>query len=251
MTEFDLLIDLHLRNDRQGPGGEHESRRAIELTGPDPTTPINAADLGCGTGASALMLARELNAHITAIDAAPAFIERLRERAAGAGLADRISAQVGDMASPPFREHELDLIWCESAIYNVGFSEGVRAWRRVLRPGGVLAISELTWTTATRPAEIDSHWNAEYPGITTASANLRTLEAEGYAPLGFFFLPPRCWTDNYYAPLHAGFEPFLERHGHSEAAKRIVDTEQAEIELFRQHGRWYGYAFYVARRLED
>ena len=40
-----------------------------------------------------------------------------------------------------------------------------------------------------------------YPGITTASANIGALEGAGYLPLGFFFLPPRCWLENYYEPL--------------------------------------------------
>jgi SAM-dependent methyltransferase len=206
MTDLDLIIDLHLRNDRQGPGGEAETRRALDLARVDARADPAIADLGCGTGASALLLSRWLDARVVAIDAAPAFVERLRERADREGLGDRIDARVGSMESPPIGEASLDLIWSEGAIYNMGFGAGVRAWRRFLRPGGVLAVSELTWTTAGRPAEVERHWTREYPGIATVSQNLRTLEREGYAPLGFFFLPRRCWEANYYAPLRAGFE---------------------------------------------
>jgi SAM-dependent methyltransferase len=251
MPNLNLLIDLHRRNERQGPGADEETRRAIELARLDTTEPLVVADIGCGVGASALVLARTLNAHITAIDAAPAFIKRLRERAADEGLGDRITAQIGDMRALPFRDEQFDLIWSEGAIYNMGFAAGLRAWRRFLRPHGALAVTELTWTTATRPHDIDAHWTREYPGIATASANLRTLELEGYRPLACFFLPEHCWTDNYYTPLQRGFDAFLERHGHSHAARQIVEAEQTEIDLRRARGEWYGYAFYIARKCSE
>lgn len=247
MNELDLIIDLHLRNDRQGPGGEEEMRRALELARPGPAGGLAVADIGCGTGAATLRLAAWLGARVTAIDAAPAFIERLRERAEQSGLGARIDARVGRMESLPFREGEFDLIWSESAIYNMGFAAGVRAWRRFLRPGGVLAVSDLTWTTASRPADVARYWTREYPGIATASANVRTLEEAGYQPLGFFFVPPRCWEEHYYAPLRDGFQAFLDRHGRSREALALVETEKAEMRLYHAMGKWYGYAFYIAR----
>ena len=248
MDNLELIIDLHLRNDRQGPGCDEETRRAIDLARLGSAKGLRVADVGCGTGASTLQLARSLDCTIEAFDAAPAFVERLRARAEQVGLADRVAARVGQMESPPLGDGELDLIWSEGAIYNMGFGDGVRAWRRLLRPGGVLAVSELSWKTEQRPAEVEAHWTREYPGISTPSANIRTLEQAGYEPMGFFFLPDRCWTANYYEPLRAGFRAFLERHGHSDAAEEVVAGEEHEMRMFEAFGRWYGYAFYISRR---
>jgi SAM-dependent methyltransferase len=252
MTDLDLLIDLHLSNDRQGPGDDAETQRAIDLARLhsrhlDLRTPIEVADIGCGTGAASLVLAQALDARITAIDAAEPFIKRLNERVIAAGLADRIEGHTGDMTALPFADARFDLIWSEGAIYNMGFAAGIHAWKRHLRPGGVLAVSELTWTTATRPAEINDHWKREYPGITTLSANTRALEDAGYTPLATFFIPPEAWAVNYYAPLRAGFPAFLDRHAYSPDAERIIAAEKAEIEVFQRYGAWYGYAFYIAR----
>jgi SAM-dependent methyltransferase len=250
MSPIELLIDLHARNERQGPGSDAQTLRAIEMAGLRPSADLAVADLGCGTGASALVLARTLGTPVIAIDAEPSFVATLRERADREGFASLIRPRVGRMESPPFDDGQLDVIWSEGAIYNIGFEAGVRAWRRFLKPGGVLAISELSWTTATRPKDIESYWLREYPGIDTAAGKIRILEHAGYAPIGFFFLPGECWEARYYTPLRRGFAAFLERHGGIEPARKIVEAEEAEIRLYRELGRWYGYGFYLARRCD-
>jgi SAM-dependent methyltransferase len=251
MNSIEMLIDLHVSNPRQGPGSTAQTRRAVELAGLKPCTELTIADVGCGTGAAALALAAELGTHVTAIDAAPAFVGKVRERAELAGLGALIRPMVGQMESLPFKDQSLDVIWSEGAIYNMGFEAGVRAWRRFLKPGGVLAVSELSWTTSKRPRDIEEHWLREYPQIDTAAGKIRVLEQAGYAPLGFFFLPRDCWEEEYYAPLCRGFRHFLARHHGSDEARRIVDAEEREIRLFRQGGEWFGYGFYVARRCEE
>lgn len=52
MDDFSLLVDLHLRNPRQGPGGDAETRTALELARVDRSRPLRVADMDCGTGAS-------------------------------------------------------------------------------------------------------------------------------------------------------------------------------------------------------
>lgn len=251
MTDIELLIDLHVANDRQGPGSDEETRRAAELARLPRDRTLDILDIACGTGASTLALAGTLDARFTAIDASPAFVERLRERARDAGLAQSIRADVGQMERLPFADASFDVVWCEAAIYNIGFEPGVRAWRRLLRPGGVLAVSELTWTSDTRPEEIDTYWRREYPAITTMSANIGCLDRCGYHTLGAFFTPSSCWEQTYFDPLRAGFDAFLERHASSEAARAIVENERAEMDLYRRYGDWFGYAFYLARKPLD
>lgn len=248
MDALDLLIDLHLAHDRQGPGADDQTLRALAMAEIQPRADLAVADVGCGTGASALVLARALGTRVTAVDAAGAFIDRLRERASAAGLGGRIDARVGRMEALEFAEGSLDLIWSEGAIYCMGFEAGVRAWRRFLRPGGVLAVSELSWTTAERPAEIEAHWTREYPEVGTPSAKVRVLEEAGYAPMGFFMLPARCW-EGYYGPIERDLEAFVARHGGAAEAVAIAEGERAEIDLYRRFGEWFGYGFYVARRV--
>src|SRR6056297_2448860 len=181
MDEIGLMIDLHLAGERQGPGSAAATRRAIELAGLDAAKPLAIADLGCGTGASALQLAEELDAHVTAVDFSSDFIAALETAAGQAGLSESIDARVASIDDLPFAEAAFDAIWSEGAIYNIGFEQGVRDWRRYLKPGGVLAVSEITWLTAERPAELEVFWREAYPEIATASQKFEVLERHGYS----------------------------------------------------------------------
>ncbi|MBK7895754.1 MAG: class I SAM-dependent methyltransferase [Anaerolineaceae bacterium] len=249
MDDFQLLIDLHKQANRQGPGGDAELEKALNLAQLDRTAPLKVADIGCGTGASTVRLAQLLNAEITAVDFLQEFLDQLETRAASQGVLAKITPLCGSMDDLPFANDTYDLIWSEGAIYNIGFAQGVQAWRPYLKMGGVLAVSEITWLTASRPAALQAHWQAEYPEIDTASAKMAILEQNGYAPLGYFVLPETCWLDNYYRPMQNNFAAFLNRHGNSEAARAIVAAESEEIRLYEQYKAYYSYGFYIAQKV--
>jgi cyclopropane fatty-acyl-phospholipid synthase-like methyltransferase len=251
MDELQLLVDLHKDNKRQGPGGDAETRLAVALSGLKGQANLKIADIGCGTGASTLVLADELDAHITAVDFLPEFLSILERDAAQVGVAERITTLAESMDALPFKAESLDAIWSEGAIYNMGFEAGVAAWRQFLKPGGILAVSELTWLTAERPAALQAHWDAEYPQVDTASAKMAILEQHGFKPMGYFFLSESCWLDNYYRPIQQRLSAFLDAHGQSDEAKAIVAAEQAEIALYEQYRQYVSYGYYVAQKLAD
>lgn len=221
----------------------------MTLAGLDRSQPLKLADIGCGTGASTLCLARHLNADITAVDFLPDFLGTLTQRAEAESIGGRIQTLAASMEALPFSENEFDVLWSEGAIYNIGFQKGIESWRRFLKPGGILVASEITWLTHDRPEEIQAHWDQAYPEINVASAKIAQLEAAGYSPIGYFKLPETCWLDNYYTPLKSGVEAFLDRNGHADEAKAIVAAELAEIELYEKFKDFYSYGVYIARRI--
>jgi len=249
VDDYKLLIDLHKDGHRQGPGGDAETEQALNLAMIDRAAPLKVADIGCGTGASALLLSRLLNAQITAVDFLQDFLDVLNERAESAGVADRISTLACSMDNLPFPDEELDVIWSEGAIYNIGFEKGVAEWRRFLKAGGLLVASEITWLTDSRPAELQRHWDSEYPEIDVASAKIRVLEKHGFSPVGYFVLQEHCWLDQYYRPMQARFEDFLNRNGNTEEAREIMAAEQYEIDLYETYKSHVGYGVYIAKKL--
>ena len=245
---YDLLIDLHKGNKRQGPGGDGHTRWALETSGLDRVRPLLIADVGCGTGSSTLTLAENLNASIVAIDLFERFLDVLSEEARKRGVADKIKTAACSMEDLPFDEESLDAIWAEGSIYNMGFAKGVEYFKRFLKPGGILVVSEITWLTTERPEEVQRHWDAEYPEIGTASDKVMILENHGYSLKGYFPLPISSWLDNYYAPLQNSFAGFLSRHD-SDDARAIVEAERLEITLYRRFSAYYSYGFYIAQKV--
>jgi SAM-dependent methyltransferase len=251
VDEFELLLDLHKGAYRQGPGGDAETEKAIGLAGIDRKAPIRIADIGCGTGASTLTLARLLNVKITAVDFLQDFIDVLANRAESNGVGDKVTPLCASMEQLPFEDEAFDVVWSEGAIYNIGFAKGVAAWRRYLKPGGLLVVSEITWLTRSRPSGLQDHWNREYPEIDMASAKIRVLEDSGYTPVGYFVLPEHCWLDNYYEPMRRGFDGFLSRNGNSKEAQAIVEAEQHEMKLYEDYKAYFSYGVYIARKADS
>lgn len=249
MNEFELLVDLHKHNRRQCPGSPRVTEKAIELTGLMGQKNLEIADIGCGTGGQTFTLARHLHGNITAVDNSTEFLEILSKRAGRKGLDNRITPLKTSMDNLPFRDDFFDLIWSEGAIYNRGFGKGAGQWRRYLKTDGILALSEITWTTDSRPEELELFWKKESPEIDTVSGKLEVLEREGYKPEGHFILPQECWIDHYYLPLQDILKPFLERQGHSEDAVGLISSKNTEFAMYMKYRRYYSYVFYVARKL--
>lgn len=249
MNEMDLMVDLHLDGKRQGPGGEKDTLRALKFIQSELTNKVlKIADIGCGTGDQTLTLAKNTDSKITAVDIFPSFLDRLKQKALSTGLNDFIETMNVSMEKLPFEEGSLDLIWSEGAIYNMGFETGIKKWHNYLKKGGFLAVSEITWITLTRPAELEKFWIDEYPEIDIASNKIKLLEENGYILKGYFYLPEQSWMDTYYLPLESRFEGFLKRHSNSDMAQQIVEEHKNEISLYKRYKDFYSYGFYIIQK---
>lgn len=242
-----VFWEIHRDLPRQGPGAADLTRRAFGLTGMADSAP-RVLDLGCGPGAQTIELARLGASQIVAVDNHAPFIEELRTRARRAGFADRIRPQVGDMAQLAFREGSFDLVWCESAIFIVGFEAGLRAWRPLLAAAGCVAVSEAVWLRPDPPADCRAFWDAAYPAITDFAGYLERIDRAGYTPLGHFTMPTSAWWDEYYTLIEPRLPELRRKWSGDPSALEVIEESQAEIDLFRRYSDDYGYAFFVMRR---
>ena len=250
MTELELIIDLHKNSERQGPGIEGDTLKALEILNLNTDKNFKTADIGCGSGGQTISLAKNLKGQIIAVDLFPEFLNELHEKAKKLGLDDKILTLEKSMDALPFHKEELDLIWSEGAIYNIGFENGLKKWKDYLKKGGFLVVSEITWITPSRPNEIEEFWNVEYPEIDTAAHKIKQLENNGYTLVGYFYLNQDSWEKNYYQPMQERFKHFLKRNNNSGTARKVVEDHQAEIDLYQKFKDYYSYGFYIARKNE-
>ena len=251
VKEFEILVEFHKDGNRQGPGSDQITELALKSTGLDLKKKLNVADIGCGTGAQTLVLANKINGQITAIDIFPKFLQKLETRALENRLFDKIKTLACSMDNLPFNKHTFDLIWSEGAIYIMGFEKGIKEWRQFLKPGGVLAVSEISWITDERPREIQEYWKHAYTGIDGISNKLQILKDNGYNPLTHFVLPESCWIDNYYASIEKRLPDFKRKHPKDTDVDAFIINEQKEIQLYKTYKNYYGYVFYIAQKSYD
>lgn len=246
--EFQLICEYFSLIERQGPGSVEMTLRALSFID-NLTGESVIADLGCGTGGQTMTLAQHTTGKLVGLDLFPDFIDRFNTNAANLKVQHRVKGIVGSMDELPFQSEELDLIWSEGAIYNIGFERGVNEWNKYLKKGGYIAVSEASWFTDKRPAEINDFWNEAYPEIDTIPVKTEQLQKAGFIPVAVFCLPEYCWTKNFYEPQLAAQEIFQRKYSDNLTAKELIKNLRHEEKMYQTYKDYYGYVFYIGKKL--
>jgi SAM-dependent methyltransferase len=248
--EFDveLICDYFSTLERQGPGSPEITIKALSFID-NLNDKSRIADIGCGTGGQTMVLARHAPGNITGIDLFPVFIDLFNSNAGKLNLQERVKGISGSMDDLPFRDEELDLVWSEGAIYNIGFERGLKEWRKFLKTGGYVAVSEASWFTEKRPPEIHGFWMDAYPGIDTIPSKVAQMQKAGYVPVATFILPENCWTEHFYAPQVNAQKVFLEKNADRKAAVEFIENQRHETQLYYKYKAYYGYVFYIGKKI--
>ncbi len=247
--EVNLICEFFTNMERQGPGCPEITLKALSFID-NLTDQSRIADLGCGTGGQTMVLAGQAPGQITGLDLFPDFIHIFNRNVKQFDFQDRVKGIAGSMDNLPFEKEELDLIWSEGAIYNIGFERGINEWRNYLKTGGYIAVSESSWFTEERPAEIQQFWMDAYPEIDTIPNQVAKIQKAGYLPVATFVLPEKCWTEHYFLPQIAAREKFLNKYPGDKTAEALIASLQHEEVLYRKYKAFYGYVFFIAKKVE-
>lgn len=242
LDPLEALIRLFTGLDRKGPGTEATTLRALRACRPLPSHP-DVLDLGCGSGASTLVLARALGVPVTAVDACGPFLDELQQRARLQGLQDQVRPMSLDFHQLPFPPGSFDLVWSEGAIFCVGWEAGLAAWKPLLRPGGFMALTEAVWFTETPPLRAKAAWERWNPAMGTMAQAAAVAQAQGFDVVEAFQVPSEAWWE-YYRPLE---QQCLARKDDPRVAEIAAGCLE-EIEVYRETEGAYGYGFFVLRK---
>jgi len=144
---FDLLAEMDFTKHL---GGIDATLALIELChiGEDKYV----LDVGCGVGVTPCYLAQRYDCRVVGVDLYEKMIERAKERARKAGVADRVEFRVADAQSLPFEDALFDAVIGESVVAFVADKESaLREWVRVTKPGGYVGFTEATWVKTPTP----------------------------------------------------------------------------------------------------
>lgn len=252
---FQFFLQFHHGIPRKGPGSAEATTRAFRRIEPLLPRAPAVLDLGCGGGAQTLTLASLTAGSILAMDSYPVFIEELRGQLVARGGAlpflGRVTAQVGDMKALGLPPASFDLVWCEGALFVLGFEAGLRTLGPLLRGPGIVAVTEAVWLRPLEevPPDVRAFWAEGYPAITDVEGNLALARRAGFAPQGHFTLSAECWAA-YVDPLERHMNEVLARHPDDPDAEEAAKRERREFAMFRENLRWFGYEFFLLQRAE-
>lgn len=102
-------------------------------------------DAGTGTGFAALAAARRVgdDGRVVGVDVSAGMLREARA-AASAGALSNVEFQEADATRlSDFAADSFDAVTCAAALLYMPVAEALRAWRRVLKPGGLIAFSSM------------------------------------------------------------------------------------------------------------
>ena len=206
--------DLH-------PGGDALSRRLAHLAAVGPGSRV--LDVASGRGRTARLLATELGAEVTGIELSAESVAAARAEAEAAGLGGRVRFVQGDAGALPGPSRAFDAVICECALClfpRKGIA--VAEMRRVLRPGGVVAIADVTAEPENLP-----------PALRGLAGRLACL-AEA--------LP----TEGYEALLHDARFELVAAESHDGALATLAERVEYRLRVARMLDGAAGYADAIA-----
>jgi len=162
------------------PGGAETTKRLGQLMGLSASSHV--LDIACGKGDSALVLTEAFGVHVTGIDISSKNVSEARAAAHKLGWENRLEFIVGDASSLGFADASVDAIICECAFClfpdkNVA----AREFARVLKPGGVFGLSDLT-RDGVMPSDLEGllAWVACVADARPVEAYRECLDAAGF-----------------------------------------------------------------------
>ncbi len=200
------------------------------------------ADLACGRGGVAALLAGTYGCRIVGVEVRPAFAAAARERVAAAGLDRLVEIHTADAAAFELEPAGFDAALCLGAAFVWGtIADAAAALAPAVRPGGGVAIGEPFWRRLPLPDGVDPQ------GFVDLEETVARFEQPGITLTGLVASSEDDWDR--YESLHwrAVEEWLAESPGHPDAADMRAGHERRRAEHLAHRRASLGWAIFIGR----
>ena len=177
------------------PGGIELAQEAEKHLRLNPSTHL--LSVGCGTGELEIYFAFKYGCRVTGVDVREAFITRATEKALAWNLSDVARFEVGDACALRFEDSSFDVVFCSGALCAF-FDSGLSEFRRVLKPGGTCAISDVIWRRDDVPAQVVQRWTRGVARVLTLEGHSAAFDQHRFRVLFSRAYHEPSWWESYY-----------------------------------------------------
>ena len=184
-------------------------------------------DIGCGSGVPTIELARLCDGVVIGIDVDAGQLVVFCQNVQEAGMQYRVAAVRCSMMQVPFSDNAFDIVWAEGSIALIGFQEGLRRWRCLIRPSGYLVLHD---------------------NVDNITGKQKWIDECGYRLIDHFIIGKDVWWDIYYRPLQEKIRSYAGKADRSNDETKTMHALKLEIDQFHSNPAYHGSAFFIIQR---
>ena len=199
-------------------------------------------DIASGRGGPALLLAGTFGCSVRGVELAPEFHAVAVDRAAAAGLTDRLTFELGDGAAAALEPGAYDAALCLGASFVWGsLADTVEALAPAVRPGGHLVVGEPYWRRLPLPEDYEDR----HEPWTTLEGTVTIFETSGLPVVSVIASSEDDW-DRYETLRWQAVETWLAANPNDSDASEIrARYERSKRNHLRHQRELLGWAIFV------
>lgn len=161
------------------PGAVKATTRLAELA--DLQRGSHVLETACGVGGTARLLARDFDCHVTATNISKGQLETAAEWMQGKPGAERITYAFANFEELAYDDASFDVYWCQDALlFSTARATAIAEAARVVRPGGTVAITDLTVVGEPTGETADLMAGISKPGFWSMEGYVAALDEAGF-----------------------------------------------------------------------
>jgi len=199
-------------------------------------------DIASGRGGPALVLAETYGCSVRGVEISPDFHAVAEERAAAAGIADRVSFELGDGVEAKHEPGAYDAALCLGASFVYGdLVDTVEALAPAVRPGGHVVVGEPYWRRLPLPDDYSERTDL----WTTLEGTVTVFETTGLPVVSVIASSEDDWDR--YETLHwKAVERWLADNSDDPDAAEVRARHERQKRTYLRHERdLLGWAIFV------